>query len=52
MTINHLNIPRGGAYTAPSAEEIAIEQSACLCLSDLDSLEIPETPETEDTWDL
>lgn len=24
MTIKHFDIPRGGAYTAPSAEEIAL----------------------------
>ena len=51
MTVKQLIIPRGGAYTAPSAEEIAIEQSACLCESQF-GLVIPGTTETEDTWDL
>ena len=27
MTINHFDIPRGGAYTAPSAEEIKLDTS-------------------------
>lgn len=27
MTIKQLNVPRGGAYTAPSAEEIKLDTS-------------------------
>ena len=42
MTINHLNIPRGGAYTAPSAEEIKLNTSSGFLLN---GSQLPEYPE-------
>ena len=48
MTIKHFDIPRGGAYTAPSAEEIQLQTSRQI----LDgSLTIPEVTEENLGWD-
>lgn len=37
-------------YETPSADIIALSQSNCLCVSDLE-MKIPNTPETEGSWD-
>ena len=44
MTIKHFDIPRGGAYTAPSAEEIVLNTRSGFLLT---GSELPEF--TEDT---
>lgn len=48
MTINHLNIPRGGAYTAPSAEEIQMQTLSNVLVG---SLDIPDVEEENLGWD-
>ena len=50
MTITNLHRFCSEGYSAPSAEEIALIQEACLCVSETE-LAIPDTTEVEGSWD-
>ena len=48
MTVKHLIIPRGGAYTAPSSEVVEIDAS-CQLMNN--SFTIPDVTEETLEWD-
>ena len=47
MTIERINIPRGGAYTTPSAEEIQLQTLSQVLIG---SLDIPDVTEENMDW--
>lgn len=47
MTIERFDIPRGGAYTAPSAEEIQLQTLSHVLVG---SLDIPDVTEENMDW--
>ena len=51
MTIERINIPRGGAYTAPSAEEIQLTTSRQILEGSLIPDSIPPVEEQSLDWD-